>query len=324
MPTTVTKIVDPDSGAGTDYTSLSAAEAAERAVQQDLVGNDRILVFECRSTSGTADTTFMEFTGWTTDSTHYIKIQSTGTNRHSGAWNASKYRIVGFKVSQDYTRIEGIQSVAPAGDAAVYVNASNVRVSSCIIDVGTAGTYSYGIFGGGTNGKIFNNLFLVNSGFRYGALPNNTGYVFENNTFICTSGTPYGIFSNSTDAVLTNNLSSGFANDHSFASGVSASSDYNAASGTDNPGSGAHNRTSQTFTFVNSGAGDYDLQTSDAGAYHQGSTLAAVTLGFTDDIKGRSRPGSGGVSIGAFDPSIASAAKRSVFVRQAVNRSYFY
>ena len=71
MATTVTKIVDPDNGTGTDYTSLSAWEAG---MQKDLVSADEISVAKCRCTGGTADTTAFSINGWTTDATRYIKI----------------------------------------------------------------------------------------------------------------------------------------------------------------------------------------------------------------------------------------------------------
>ena len=72
MATEVVKIVDPDNGAGADYTSLSAWEAGE---EKDLQQADEIAVAKCRCTSGSADTDYVVIDGsWNTDADHYIKI----------------------------------------------------------------------------------------------------------------------------------------------------------------------------------------------------------------------------------------------------------
>jgi len=94
MATEVIKIVDPDNGSGTNYTSLSAWEAGE---QGDLTGaRDEIAVAKCRCTGGTADTTGLIIEGWTTDSTRYIKIWTDPAEsyRHNGKWTTgNKYRL---------------------------------------------------------------------------------------------------------------------------------------------------------------------------------------------------------------------------------------
>lgn len=75
------------------YTSLSAAEAATR---QNLVTGDNTITFECRCSGAGADTTRVAFTAanWTTDSTHTITVQASGSNRHNGT-RANGYRIAG-------------------------------------------------------------------------------------------------------------------------------------------------------------------------------------------------------------------------------------
>lgn len=72
---------------GGDYTSLNAAESAERA---NLVTGDKILVFEVYS-GGNCLTGAISFnTGWTTDATRYIEIRAAAGHQHRGVWNTAK------------------------------------------------------------------------------------------------------------------------------------------------------------------------------------------------------------------------------------------
>ena len=91
MATTITKIVDPD-GTG-DYTSLSNWEAGR---QGDLTTLDTVEQAKCTSSGGTADTTACTIDGWTTDSSHYIKIYGDPAQiatYGNGEWSTSKYRL---------------------------------------------------------------------------------------------------------------------------------------------------------------------------------------------------------------------------------------
>ena len=92
MATEVTVIVDPDGGAGYDYTSLAAAIAGEA---RDLVTADEQLTIKCRCTGGTADGA-ATIDGFTTDATRYVKIWTDPSEsyRHAGTYpTGNKYRI---------------------------------------------------------------------------------------------------------------------------------------------------------------------------------------------------------------------------------------
>lgn len=117
------KIVDPDSGAGFDYSSLSAWEAAE---QDDLTSITTQKTAKCRSTSGGDDTTGVIVIGWDTDATNYIKIWTdTGESyRHDGKWNDSKYILTSavtgganatLEIAENFVRVDGLQIDNTAG-----------------------------------------------------------------------------------------------------------------------------------------------------------------------------------------------------------------
>lgn len=146
MATTVTKVIDPDSGSGYDYDSLFDWEAAQ---QGDLTGvRDEIAIAKCRCTSGTADSTLVVVDGWTTSATQYIKIWTDPSEnyRHSGVWSNSKYRLAVtattdtnlLTVSEDYTRVEGLQLWIDSSTNGItlrglYCIAETARFKNCIV-----------------------------------------------------------------------------------------------------------------------------------------------------------------------------------------------
>lgn len=153
---TVTKIVDPDNGGGTDYTSLDAWEdALGGTTSGDLPSDDQIALAQCRNSSGSADSAPVFIDGWTTDSTRYIKIEAYTGYRHAGVWDSSKYYIEStggsidtIETHEDYIRIDGIQiTITVSADnsaSALYMNiatASNeIRLSNLIVTGSGTGT----------------------------------------------------------------------------------------------------------------------------------------------------------------------------------------
>jgi hypothetical protein len=134
-----------------------------------------------------------------------------------------------------------------------------------------------------------------------------TGYI-ENNTVIGVSGLAAAIGINSTGGtvIARNNIVYNIADDAgnfqfpyngTFASGT----DNNTTDSTDDIGTGSNNKISQTFTFTNTAGGDYSLASGDTGARDSGTTLATVSSGFTDDIIGTARDGSGAIDCGCFE-----------------------
>lgn len=332
MPTTITKIVDPDNGPGTDYLSLNAWEAGQQA---DLVAADQIQVAECRSTSGTADTSALTLAGWTTDATRYIEIRSTGSNRHAGVWDASKYRLVVTGSGGNCITATAVQNVrlnglqiehirnADVGAAPVLSMHTNVRIFGCIVRSGrTSGTNSNSGLNfsnnAGVTGYVYNNLFIcgdtaVNVDIAINAATT-TGTVYvENNTIVRGNSNTNAIgLAGGSATIARNNLVYNYGNTNSYNGTFGTGTDNNTTNSTDSIGTGSNNHTSQTFTFTNSAGGDYSLAAGDTGARDQGTALAGISAGFTDDIRGVLRDASGAIDCGAFEFVIAGqpAVKR--------------
>lgn len=153
---TVTKIIDPDNGGGTHYTSLDAWEdALGGTTTGHLPNDDQIALAQCRNSSGGTDTAAVFIDGWTTDATRYIKAEAYTGYRHAGVWDAAKYHIAVtdnevIQTREDYIRIDGIQLhvtvTANNAGIALYVNVANagndIRLSNLIIKGTGTGTGS--------------------------------------------------------------------------------------------------------------------------------------------------------------------------------------
>jgi hypothetical protein len=312
MATTVTKVIDPDMGSGYDYDSLFDWEAAQ---QGDLTGaRDEIAVAKCRCTAGTADTTAVTIDGWTTSATQYIKIWTDPSEsyRHNGTWQTgNKYRIEAINLIDDgwtiinrvdYTKIIGLQISANgstgSGNGCV-VNATiqaatNTLLDSCIlkpisssIGIGAVGfswainCLSIGGAAGFSGGAItaFNHYFYNCTAIN----PVIGGFLsaHADSTMVCknclcdsTAAYSFGAFAQLVGTIQT-----------SYCASDDATADDSGATGA---------RTNQTFTFVNSGAGDYHLASNDAGALGYGLNLYNdATYPFQTDIDGHDRGGTG-------------------------------
>lgn len=318
MATEVVKIVDPDNGPGTDYTSLSQFVSNEA---RNLVSADEIAVAKCRCTGGTADTTPVTISGFTTDATRYIKVYTDPFEgyRHAGKYQTgNKYRLTSssgtaLTISNSYTILEGIQSIYTGTGS----NEKCLAVSSGVYGVHIRKNFfkvTQGIASGAiamplfittedSSNYIYNNIIVLGSQYNHGnnsgilcdSHPNETVfylYVY-NNTFI---GGAYSINSTEPNCVLRarNNILYNQVNDPNISNPVSCnynSTDRGTATG------GANDRVNQTFSFEDPGNDDYHLKYYDQGARGWGtSTLSSI---FTDDIDGETRPGSGSWDIGA-------------------------
>lgn len=335
MATEVIKIVDPDNGSGTNYTSLSAWEAGE---QGDLTGaRDEIAVAKCRCTGGTADTTNVTIDGWTTSSTQYIKIWTDPSEsyRHNGTWQTgNKYRIVSsaswgqgtLRIAEQYVRIIGLQIDNTAedqangivADSSAQSTSSYLLISHNILRLSGGGGSSshYGINNiGGLNSYVINNIVY---GWEYGI---DIGYLevavnicIYNNTFVnCSSSCVVNYSYSGANVRLYNNIAQGTSSDGNYvyvhdpdASGSNISSDNTS------PNSAYR---SKTVTFA--GSGDYHLSSSDTEARSNGTNLYNDSYyAFQDDIDGDDRGGSW--DIGADEYVAAASSTRVPFRRMNV------
>ena len=315
MATEVTKIIDPNMGSGADYDSLYDWEAAQ---QGDLTGaRNEIAIAKCRCTGGTADTTAVTINGWTTSATQYIKIWTDPAEsyRHGGKWETgNKYRLEvagdyhNIFVSQSHVRIVGLQIKNTIDDDSVRIirigtAATGSLIAQCII-TGRSTTYVYGNYSyairfetdGTGNHYIVNNLITFNVGtskveaasiFADGTTGKN--YIYNNTIVNQQSG--YGIHGTwQQESVLKNNLIHNCAT--CFGSSFATGTGYNASS--DGSAPGTNSRINKTFTFVDSGAGDFHLDPNDIGALGFGLNLYNdADYPFQTDIDGQDRGGSG-------------------------------
>lgn len=155
--------VDP--GGGGDYSTLSAAEAAN---QQDLTdGGGDTFTFNCSSSDGSDDNTYAVISGWTTGSSNWIKI--LGTDFPSdGIWDDSAYVIstsatYDIAIYEQYVYIVNIQC-SPSASNGFYPTVANCFIDSCLL-----------------NGKN-NGVILINA--QSGA----TTYVYNCTIEDCTTG----------------------------------------------------------------------------------------------------------------------------------------
>lgn len=310
MTTTINKTIKSSLG---DFSSLSGWEAIQQA---DLVAADQIQQAECFAFQ---DTTATTIAGWTTDATRYPRVYATAGAEAQLPYNTStSYRLEttsgsgSISIQQGYTRIERIQLkvTAPnfAGGRFVvefnYANGPVAYVLGCYLKFVTDPadtTEGHGIEAGNANSIyvvancVFNGFDATGGGGTNTAIYAQwgTGYVY-NNTIV---NSVRGIASVSNGAVFAkNNLYDGTGvtgADGFFTSGsgvFDASSDYNASSvAADAPG--AHSTNGATFTFVNTGTGDYHITAADAGAREKGLDLSAdAHYAFAIDFDGVARP----------------------------------
>lgn len=133
---------------GAHYASLQAMVTGEVGAAPDLVAGAAILHVECSVFAGNAaDTTECRIIGFTTDATHYVRVYAAAASVAGASWSDTKYRIAVANpavavlwVSQEYTRIEGLQirkTASNANDQMLLqisaVGTCTVYVSGCLI-----------------------------------------------------------------------------------------------------------------------------------------------------------------------------------------------
>ncbi len=304
MATLRTVTVRPSGG---DYTSLSAAESGEQA---DLVSLDRQLDIECYAME---DTTAVNMDGWTTDATRYIRIYTPASERHDGKWNTSKYRLsvtsgtihaIQISSGADHVRIDGLQIMIRATTGlqdAIWmpsVNTNNLRrITNCIIKSDDANNTSQAMgvrtYGASSITEVWNCIFYdfadgvlgdAAINFRYA----NTSYIY-NCTFV-NNYVGISIHTSSGGTVYAKNCLFS-ANSSDTYGAVQANCDYNATNNSSlGYTSNTHDRTSQTFTFVDAANDDFHLAPTDAGARNYGVSDPGSGL-FSTDIDGQTRSG---------------------------------
>lgn len=302
MTTTVTKTIRASGG---DYSLLSTWEAAR---QRDLTSADEIEVAECYNDWPSGLNDAVTVSGWTTDSSRYVKICAATGHEHGGIPEAgfflskSTYGSDVVTVSQQYTRIEKIQVTKTGGTSgtALVTSADNVSISGLLLK-SLGGCFYTGI---GNNISVESCAALSGTlGFGFGNA--RSGRTISNCVASNISGNGF-LSASATDVIVENCVS--YNNTTNWSGTFSASSSHNATSSAsdDAPGSDSVWNISSS-DFVDAANNDFHLAS--------GSALigAGVNLysTFTTDIDGDTWPSSGAWDIG-FDYYVASGHTVSV------------
>lgn len=324
----VTKVVDPDNGGGTDYTSLDAYEdALGGTTTGHLPNDDQIAIAQCRSSSGGDDTTPVIFTGWTTDATRYIKVtggEGVGDFPIStGILDETKYLLhnddasIGMAyVREDYFRIENIQfKVTETStntrfglyvDTGITATNNDIRVDGCIfkgVCSGTGSANGIAVTDTDTNIKIWNTIvygFFISAdtGFRGINLNCATANIYNCTVYNCTRAIARG------GGTVTAINCLVFNNDDDFNGTIAMT--Y-CASDDDHTGDSATNfvitQTAGNYAALVTDAPNGDFSVTDASSelYQTGNGATPKAL-FTDDIIGTTRgPADLDWDIGAFE-----------------------
>lgn len=344
MATEVTVIVDPDGGAGYDYTSLAAAIAGEA---RDLVTADEQLTIKCRCTGGTADGA-ATINGFTTDATRFIKIWTDPSEsyRHTGTYpSGNKYRIEttgsGIVVSDNYVRILGIAIgvTVASGGSGRGVRVDNYTVGTGILHVGycyikchstASSNSSHGIYVADTSQTtyVYNSVF---TGF-YRAGRINTGIYGYGPTLIiynCTCfGNNVGVRRSVGVVIATNVICANSDDDFQGTITISNSaSDDGDGTNAVNISPGATEADDWAACFNDYANGDFSLKSDSvcigAGTDNPGSGL------YSDDIIGTSRTSTWDIgafeydlsTIGQFDCTITATCSSVASVAKRISRT---
>lgn len=301
MAVTVTKTVKSSGG---DYSSLSAYEAGE---QGNLVTADEVRQAECYAFQ---DTTQVNFSGWTTDATRYVRVYTPSAERHDGKYNTSRYRnevTAGgnffnlFENTALFARFEGLQFQLTAANRVAcigfYGNAngtSDVRLTECIIKgILTGTTTADGVLQAFVQSKsvtanciAYDFDLTVSRGFRTEAAADDGAFVYNNTAQNCAAGFSTGF----QDSIAKNNIAYSCSAGYSGTWGTGTSYNLSGPSTSDAPGTNGLNAT--TVTFVDAANDDFHLASGDTGAKDAGTDLSADgNYAFSIDIDGQTRSG---------------------------------
>ena len=302
-----------DTGGTGNYTSLTTWESTEEA---DLtVGDGCQKWVYCKSSDGVADTARCRVLGWVMASGKGVVITSTGSDRHNGVWDDTKYRNVSITadltsmvIYDTWVTIDGLQLWGSSSQALDFQTGAtdsvgNPIVKNCILR-GSNTLYINIVSAIGEPGqfyKIYNNIIYdakgsENTGILISIATLATASVYNNTIINCNRG----IRRTAGDAIVINNLITGSADGDVFIGTYDALSTNNSSNQTDNPG--GTNYASQTFTFVDRDADNFCLAATDAGARDIGADLSANAFcSFSVDIIGTTRPYNTVWDIGAFE-----------------------
>ncbi|MCK5592285.1 MAG: hypothetical protein KAI72_10055, partial [Candidatus Pacebacteria bacterium] len=256
-----------------------------------------IVVAECYADDGKlSDNLFIS--GFTTNSTNYVKITVPEGERHAGKWDTSKFYIEGnnssnvIEIRADYTKIHWVQATGTSTYSRTTFDLQNTgsEVAYCI------GRGNYMIFATVAGTYVYNCLS--------DKVGDASGYSFRGSGQYanCTSiGARYGVYHDASTAdtyntLVDNTAAGGNAFDFRYLNtGHNNISDDGSADSYGDDGSGIQNA---VFSFVDAAGGDYHLSFGDTSGAKDGGASDPFSGKYTDDIDGNNRP-TGAWDIGA-------------------------
>jgi hypothetical protein len=320
--TQLLKTVMPSGG---DYTSLNACMVAQ---QQNLVTNGYYLDVKIDGTWSSADTTAVNITSYTTDSTHYINIYTTSTARHHGVYSESYYVLkassAGASVYDDggigNITLKNIQVQNTYAGTSIYSNAirvngdNNFVIGGIFISNGTNSSSSALRSTALKNLTVENSIFISKGGadaaYVGGGYSGATEHFYNSNFISLGSNKGFNQFNSGSYQVDVQNCYASSTSGTAYSMGAltktfltSASSDTSGTAGLQNIAYSTAN-----FTNVTSGSENFNLPTGSA-LIGAGTDLSST---FTNDITGATR--STPWDIGAF--KYASAGTTSKFTNE--------
>ncbi|MFA6183742.1 MAG: hypothetical protein WC682_01415 [Parcubacteria group bacterium] len=290
------------------YTSLNSAVSGASTLlgTTDLYTNNYQINIPCYYDSA-ADTTAVTVSGYTTAVPNYIKIytpyntttESNNSQRHSGKWDATKYRLVTTlgNISVSYVnnvKIDGLQleSQATVARRVIIMIGSNMAISNNILRYsGAAPVEAIFCNSTQTNIDVWNNIVygFANGGDGIYITNNNNGSARVYNNIVY--GGTYGITTGNTDIIAKNNISYNNTT-YDFSSGTFHSTSTNNLSkdATAPPLNTYYTSKTLAFTSTTAGAEDFHLVAADTDAINKGADLSADTnLAFSTDIDSQTR-----------------------------------
>lgn len=317
MATEVIRYVDPSSSGGNGTTkALSGANAAyatlaawQTAEVKNLVTADQFHRVICctNGTSRPAATATFSVTGWTTDATRYVSVESE--KDHGGAYNTNTFRIettnsTCFGANNNYMKVVGMQFFntinGPSGEsygayAGTATSGAWIEFERCIIRGVCSGAtmLTLGMYLGFSCASTVKIKNCIIYGWRNGAKAGCSGimhwsstgqcYIYNTTVYDCLSG-------------IGTSLGSNISNFHLKNVGIAACT--TAITGT--PAENVTGSTS-TPTFNNAAGGNFHLLQSDTTWRKGGTDLTSdANYAVTTDIDGVPRPVGAGVwDIGA-------------------------
>jgi hypothetical protein len=277
------------------------------------------------------------------DSTRYVVVKPNTGQEHGGKYNSSVYRIeltlsgtasISLPTTnQFFAYYRGIQwkfsRTSGSSNSTVFDCVSGMQASSrlifeqCIFAGG-----SWGSFTGSVRVVLTNNTnceVRMSNCVGYNFTPNGGGvtcivgaaqaatmYIY-NCTFVDNAG---ALRPTSSNMRVKNCLFKGNTSDVSAT--LNAASNYNSSdSGSPPTNWGANSRSSQTFTFVDAGNGDYHLASGDAGAKDFGTDLSGDgSYPIAVDVDGTTRSGTWDIG---FDEYVAPSAGPTIYLLGTAN-----